>query len=1024
MANEVHLTGQNVLDPPPADRWFVDYLPVSGGEELTYYVDGESYATDLHAALTGAAQEICLTGLHFTGHFHLRRPAGCEPTKADDPDTLQEILAARSKAGCEIYLLVNQFWPDEGEIAAGYWRAYRDLDKLLWKMPHAIAGTIMASGGIPDYLEKTFAFFEHLKRKGNPAKIHCYTDIHQGYIFHSNHQKTIIVDRKIAFWGGIDLTDIDGDRWDTAAHAPGNRLRNFDKPERNWHDLHMRAVRPQGARVSAVDYVYANFLARYNHGYLYNLSRNAKHVLEAKRESGAPKLSPPGGKTAQDYVAKEGWYYPRQRERYQQRNVLTWPLVQVVRSMPAGSDFNYANNQHPLWNELRSEVIIDPEQPPRYFNPDFDHSARDAYLKGIRGAKQFIYLENQWVADDRIWAALFAAAEQHGAEADFRLLIVLPKKFLSAAGFGSEQTIDLNPKVEELARIFKAKGHPENCGVFSLLQPAAHQDPVREQWKVPEAAWDYMYVHSKLLIVDDCWALLGSANAGGISLTGLGTTSEPDTELSAIVLDERGDGSLVKQLRKKLWAEHLGVAEGDVADYKKGADLFHAQAKGQDFKTTSAKRVHYNLLYYPSSPKAAAPANKGVWRHLKWEQIEPQVKARVADPDTVHQTWYNLSGPLTAVHMLLERDPSRYETLVANLYKTGHDAACDVRLQLPNPRLHDVPVLVRPQELVEFAVEPEHPILEVDWMVGGALTDNANWVLDYQGSVSETVATTCSNADMVRHLKKLIPCQGGVTHLSCESYGELKEAQRAGHLLGTAPPQKPHTVFAAAKIGTALLLQRDDAAVERDKGWSERDLGDPKYWLSRVTDNPWLKLRRDRAYPLYPGVLTPYDVKHILGDRMYVRLLEPLEFKYDGAKITDVRMSFWTWGRRSTLEVPAELFAKQAYGFFIGWYTNAARARAEEPLTLRADKVKLKAGWQRDYVHDDVDGSKLTVTCHSGALRVELARCVWSKWEALQTVTVGAGQAVPLEIGEASKVNDQDNRARITATAVAEFSRE
>jgi phosphatidylserine/phosphatidylglycerophosphate/cardiolipin synthase-like enzyme len=1024
MANEVHLTGKNVLHPPPKDRWFVDYLPISGSEELTWYVDGESYATDLHAALTGAAQEICLTGLHFTGNFRLKRTAKCDPAKQDDPDALQEILAARSKAGCEIYLLVNQFWPNEGEVAAGYWRAYRDLDKLLWKMPHAIPGTIMASGGIPDYLEKTFAFFAHLKSKGDPAKIHCYTDIHQGYIFHSNHQKTIIVDRKIAFWGGIDLTDIDGDRWDTAAHTPGNELRNFDKPERSWHDLGMRAVRPQGAKVSAVDYVYANFLARYNHGTLYTLSRNAKKVLEAKQETGFPRLKPPGGKTAQDFVPKERWYYPRQRDRYQKQNVLAWPLVQIVRSMPAGAGGNYARNQHPRWNELRLKVQLNAQSDPFYVHPEFEHSARDAYLKGIAAAEKFIYLENQWVADDRIWAALFAAAEKHGAAADFRLLIVLPKKFLSAAGFGSEQTIDLNPYVEKLVRIFKAKGRPENCGVFSILQPAGHQDPVREQSKVPECVWDYTYVHSKLLVVDDCWALLGSANAGGISLTGLGTTSEPDTELSAIVLDERGNGSLVRQLRQKLWAEHLGVAEADVDDYMKGADLFHAQAKAQDFNTTSAKRVHYNLLYYPSSPKAAAAANKGVWRHLKWEQIQHQVKARVADPDRIHQTYYNLSGPLTAVHMLLERDPSRYETLMANLYKTGVDKACDVRLQLPNPHLHDVPVLVRPQELVEFAVESEHPILEVDWMAGGALTDSANWVLDYQGAVSESVATVCSNGDMVRHLKKLVPCQGGVTHLSCESYGELKEAQRASLLLGTGAPAKPHTVFGAVKIGTALLLQPNEAAVERDKGVANRDLGDPKYWISRVTDNPWLQLKRDRAYPLYPGVLTPYDVKHILGDKMYVRLLQPLEFKYDGDTITDVRMSFWTWGCRSTLEVPAALFAKQAFGFFIGYYTNAARSRAEEKLTLRAEQVKLKAGWQRDYRHDDVDGSKLTVTCASGSLRVQLSRRVWSKWEVVQTVDVGAGQSLPLQIAEASSVNDQDNLARITATADAEYSLE
>jgi hypothetical protein len=37
---------------------------------------------------------------------------------------------------------------------------------------------------------------------------------------------------------------------------------------------------------------------------------------------------------------------------------------------------------------------------------------------------------------------------------------------------------------------------------------------------------------------------------------------------------------------------------------------------------------------------------------------------------------------------------------------------------------------------------------------------------------------------------------------------------------------------------------------------------------------------------------------------------------------------------------------------------------------------------------------------------------------------VGAGQSVQLQIAEASKVNDQDDRARITATADAEYSLE
>lgn len=1009
MPNEIHITGQNVLQPPPKDRWFVDYLPICGGDQVTTYIDGAKYAEDLHAALQGAAQEICLTGLHFTGHFHLKRAASCNPLKGDDPEALQEVLAARSKAGAHIYLVVNQFWPNEPKIARGYWKAYRDLDKLLWKMPNPIRGTIMASGGLPDYLTRTYEFFEHMKRKGNPANLHLYCDIHQGYIFHSNHQKTVIVDRKIAFLGGIDLTDIDGDRWDTPEHKPGDKRRNFDKPERNWHDIAMRVKKPDGAKTSAVDYVFANFQGRYNHGYLYTPVKNASGLLESRRERNVPKLEP-DGKTTRNYVPKQYWFYPRERERLLKSGKLQWPLVQIVRSMPAGSLGNYARNQHPDWNELKVEMSDDAGNI-YYVNPDFEHSARDAYLKGIAAARQFIYLENQWVADKKIWAALEAAAEARAADPNFRMLIVLPKKFLEAAGYGAEQALNLYPFVEKLAKIFKDKGQPTHFGLFSTLQPAAHQNPPRKHCEVPECVWDYVYVHSKVLLVDDCWVLIGSANAGGISLTGLGTTSEPDTELSAITLDERGAGSLVKTFRKELWAEHLGLANpADVDDYKKGADLFHEQAKAQKYDTTSAKRVHYNILYYPSSPKATTSPNRGAWKHLKWEALEPQIKLRVSDPDSVHQTYYNLSGPLTAIHMLLRRDPLRYENLVKNLYYSARDAACQVS--------------VRKEDLLKVAIAAEHPILEVDWMLGGALTDSANWVLDYQGAVTETTATVCSNGDMVKHLKNTLPCRGGVDHLRCESAGELNEATKASLRLGTTKPGDPPTVFVAVKLGTALLLAEDEEAVKRDKDKPGFDRGDPKYWISRVKDNPWLQLKRDRSYPLYPGVLTTYDVKHILGDRLFVELLEPLEFRYNGDDITDVRMTFWTWGRVSTLEVPARLFEKNVYGFFVGYYTNAARARAEEKNTSRVDRRRLKAGWQRQYQHDDIDGSDITVQCHTGALRVEIARRVWSTWEAVHTQDLSAGQALKHTVPEASRVNDQDDRVRITAKSDSEYSLE
>ncbi len=72
---------------------------------------------------------------------------------------------------------------------------------------------------------------------------------------------------------------------------------------------------------------------------------------------------------------------------------------------------------------------------------------------------------------------------------------------------------------------------------------------------------EQIYVHSKLMIVDDRFALLGSANINDRSLLG-----ERDSELAVLVMDEdaetadiNGDGCkgpvrvFAHQLRKKIW---------------------------------------------------------------------------------------------------------------------------------------------------------------------------------------------------------------------------------------------------------------------------------------------------------------------------------------------------------------------------------------------------------------------------------------------------------------------------------------
>ena len=58
---------------------------------------------------------------------------------------------------------------------------------------------------------------------------------------HCHHEKLVIVDDRVAYVGGLDLTTLAGDRFDTSAHDPRGRL--------GWHDVCVRLEGPVVADV-------------------------------------------------------------------------------------------------------------------------------------------------------------------------------------------------------------------------------------------------------------------------------------------------------------------------------------------------------------------------------------------------------------------------------------------------------------------------------------------------------------------------------------------------------------------------------------------------------------------------------------------------------------------------------------------------------------------------------------------------------------------------------------------------------
>jgi phosphatidylserine/phosphatidylglycerophosphate/cardiolipin synthase-like enzyme len=595
----------NIIQPA-GPQWFVDYLPVTGGNKVKLYVDGESYGKDLHAALSGAQSSVMMTGLHFDPDWGLIRSAGGRTTLLD---TLQQV----PKGGrVQIHLIVNQFWRDE--------KSARDL----------VRGAIIKSGHLDWYLPKTINLFDGLKQYPN---VHCRADVHLGFIMSTHHQKTVIIDGKSCFLGGIDLTAVDGDRRDQNGHTiPASAqadLRNCQLPEKLWHDVHCQITKGP-----AVQYVLDNFHARWNFGRLFkNLAIRIRmrvvrlgygetceypeeYLYEEADDKRTlfPRLSLPGG-VYQNLTSEESGA-PLIHSRRGQKDktpqscgqsalsALQKTRIQIVRSMPEGGGIYLL--QRPAWN---------------LGGKSWERSAKDAYLVGIRAARTYIYLENQWVADEQIWEELCRAVTRNRDNLNFRVVMVLPRNPLWAAGLGTNQDIDLGCRVAAVAQACK---DATQFGMYCIEAqvPGGRQGPCactppgcrcgavglsEEDVKKDGKTTAQIYVHSKVMIVDDKWSLIGSANSGGISLEGMSNPAatyrraSPDTELSAVIYDE----AFAKGFRESLWKEHLKDQGVDGKPVHQAADLFRARANA------SGARVRF-ATYYAQSMRGTGRAIRHV----------------------------------------------------------------------------------------------------------------------------------------------------------------------------------------------------------------------------------------------------------------------------------------------------------------------------------------------------------------------------------------------------------------------------
>ncbi|MDQ1202446.1 phosphatidylserine/phosphatidylglycerophosphate/cardiolipin synthase-like enzyme [Rhodococcus sp. SORGH_AS303] len=208
-----------------------------------------------------------------------------------------------------------------------------------------------------------------------------------------------------------------------------------------------------------------------------------------------------------------------------------------------------------------------PRRRPSYpFAQDGERSAARAYAKALGRAERLIYIEDQYLWSVDV-ARVFARALRRSPR--LRMIIVVPRHL------DDDSAMTIPPSL---------LGH---AAALDLLRDAGADRvlvlDVENDDSVP------VYVHSKVCIVDDVWAAVGSDNFNRRSWT-------HDSELTAAVVDEErdarepvdpgglGDGARVfaRDLRLELLAEHLSRGSGadaDVADLLDPDDCFDAVAE-------------------------------------------------------------------------------------------------------------------------------------------------------------------------------------------------------------------------------------------------------------------------------------------------------------------------------------------------------------------------------------------------------------------------------------------------------------
>ncbi|RWR92386.1 C2/PLDc/PLD_C/PLDc_2 domain-containing protein [Cinnamomum micranthum f. kanehirae] len=488
----------------------------------------------------------------------------------------------------------------------------------------------LLEGVMATHDEETRKFFKHSSMVGT---------------LFTHHQKCVLVDtqaggnnRKItAFIGGLDLCD---GRYDTPEHRLYRDLDIVFKddyhnptfptgkgPRQPWHDLHCKIEGP-----AAYD-VLKNFEQRWKKATKWQefgrcferVSRwQDDALIKLERISWILSPCPPSipdddptlWESSED--DPENWH------------------VQVFRSIDSGSVKGFPNTA----KEAEAQNLFFGK------NLVIDKSIHTAYVKAIRSAQHFIYIENQYFlgssfgwpsykntdADNLVPVELaLKIVSKIRAKERFAVYIVIPmwpegdptSASVQEILFWQSQTIQMmyNIVAQELKSMDLKDSHPQDYLNFyclgnreepqKVINQSTNQPPQNGGKALPRFM---IYVHAKGMIVDDEYVLLGSANINQRSLDG-----SRDTEIAmgayqqhhAWARKNKHPRGQVYGYRMSLWSEHLGNVDDCFKEIKDPQSLEcvklvngKAEENWRRYVAEETTTLEGHLLKYPIKVEA------------------------------------------------------------------------------------------------------------------------------------------------------------------------------------------------------------------------------------------------------------------------------------------------------------------------------------------------------------------------------------------------------------------------------------